>query len=113
MVHTVWARMISHRYPSLTLTAHVGDRTIRRPERQCLLDALCETARIDNEASHELNWTKTELTADNPSDRNWLKSVDIDGRSCPSLAAPRLSEYSYPRKAETLRCSERNVVLKP
>ena len=83
MLQTVWARMISRRYPSLQLTVYVDDRTVRGSERQSFLDALTETARFDNAAGHELNWTKTELTAAIPSDRQWLKTGVIAGRSCP------------------------------
>ena len=54
------------------------------------MDALTETARFGNAASHELKGTKTKLAAANPSDRNWLKSAVTDGRSCPILAAPSL-----------------------
>ena len=83
MLQTVWARMISHRYPSLQLTVCVDDRTVRGSERQSFLDDLTETPRFDNAAGHELNWTKTELTAAMPSDRQWLKTGVIAGRSCP------------------------------
>ena len=51
MLQTVWARMISHRYPSLQLTVYVDDRTVRGSERQSFLNALTETARFDNAAS--------------------------------------------------------------
>ena len=83
MLQTVWARMITHWYPSLQLTVYVDDRTVRGPERQSFLDALTDTARFDTAAGHELNWTKTDLTAAIPGDRQWLKARVTEGRSCP------------------------------
>ena len=83
MLQTAWAHMITHRYSSLQLTVYVDDHTIRGPERQSFLDALTDSTRFDNAAGQELNWTKTELTAAIPSDRQWLKTGVIEGRSCP------------------------------